>query len=73
MGFVFYECPVCFPNEWVKNIYPITNQSVAELYALTLKQKARIEQLGIKYVCIWEHKFQQALKMDWDILSKLRT
>ena len=39
--------------------HPLTKQSLAELYALTLKKKAYLENLGMKYVCIWDHEFQK--------------
>ncbi len=40
----------------------MTKQSLKELYALTQKKKSYIENLGMKYVCVWEHEFQQQRK-----------
>ena len=39
--------------------HPLTKQSLTELYTLTMKKKAYLENLGMKYVCIWEHEFQK--------------
>ena len=58
-GCVFHGCPVCFPDKREDTYHPLTNQSLNELYALTLKKKAYLEQLGMKYVCIWDHDFKK--------------
>ena len=51
-GCVFHGCEVCFPVDREQTKHPYTGQSMSELYALTLKKKAYIERLGMKYVCI---------------------
>ena len=38
--------------------HPLTKQSLTELYVLTFKKKAYLENLGMKYVYIWDHEFQ---------------
>ncbi|XP_060572998.1 uncharacterized protein LOC132730933 [Ruditapes philippinarum] len=58
-GCVFHACLVCFPDNREETRHPLTKQSFNELYALTMKKKAYIEQLGMKYVCIWEHEFKK--------------
>ena len=52
-------CPDCFWDNREDTYYPLTKQSLTELYALTMKKKAYLENLGIKYVCIWDHEFQK--------------
>ncbi len=58
-GCVFHACPTCFPDDREEKVHPLTNQSLKELYALTQKKRKYIEGLGMKYVCVWEHEFQQ--------------
>ncbi len=58
-GCVFHGCPVCFPVDREETVHPMTKQSLKELYALTQKKKSYIENLGMKYVCVWEHEFQE--------------
>ena len=58
-GCVFHGCHVCFPDSREDTYHPLTNQSLNELYALTMKKKAHLETLGMKYVCIWDHDFKQ--------------
>jgi G:T-mismatch repair DNA endonuclease (very short patch repair protein) len=58
-GCIFHGCPDCFADSREETRHPLTNQSLNELYALTLKKKAYIEQLGMKYVCIWDHEFKK--------------
>ena len=57
-GCIFHGCPDCFQDNREETRHPLTHQSLDELYALTLKKKAYIEQLGMKYVCIWDHEFK---------------
>ena len=49
----------CLSDNRGDTYYPLTNQSLKQLYALTLKKKAYTEQLGMNYVCIWDHEFQK--------------
>ena len=58
-GCVFNGCPECFSDNREDTYHPLTKQSLKELYALTLKKKAYIKQLGMNYVCIWDHEFQK--------------
>lgn len=50
------ESSMVAPNVILKNsktrTIALTNQSLKELYALTLKKIAYIEQLGMNYVCV---------------------
>lgn len=55
-GCIFYGCPDCFKDYRKESRHPLTNQSL--VYSLTLRKKAYINQLGMKYVCIWDHKFK---------------
>ena len=55
----FHGCPECFSDNREDTYHPLTKQSLKELYALTLKKKAYIKQLGMNYVCIWDHEFQK--------------
>ena len=58
-GCVFHGCPVCFSDNHKDRYHPLTKQSLSELYALTMKKKAYLENLGMKYACIWDHEFQK--------------
>ena len=58
-GCVTHGCPDCFSDNGEDTYHPLTKQSLTELYALTMKKKAYLENLGMKYVCIWDHKFQK--------------
>ena len=58
-GCVFHGCPVCFPDNRQDTHHQLTKQSLSELHALTMKKKAYLENLGMKYVCIWDHEFQK--------------
>ena len=66
-GCVFHACPTCFPDDREERVHPLTNQSLKELYALTQKKRAYIEGLGMKYVCVWEHEFQEQLQNNPDL------
>ena len=58
-GCVFHGCPECFSDNREDTYHPLTKQSLKELYALTLKKKAYLKQLGMNYVCIWDHEFKK--------------
>ena len=58
-GCIFHGCPVCFSDSREETYHPLTHQSLNELYALTLKKKAHLENLGMKYICIWDHDFKK--------------
>ena len=59
-GCVFHGCPVCFSDNREDTYHPLTKQSLSELYALTMKKKTYLQNLGMKYVCIWDHEFQKS-------------
>ena len=61
-GCVYHGCPRCFPEDTEETKHPLTQQSMSELYALTMKKKSYIESLGMKYVCIWEHEFRETYR-----------
>ena len=58
-GCITHGCPDCFSDNREDTYHPLTKQSLNELYALIMKKKAYLENLGMKYVCIWEHEFQK--------------
>ena len=58
-GCMFHGCPVCFSDNREDTYHPLIKQSLSELYALTIKKKAYLQNLGMKYVCIWDHEFQK--------------
>lgn len=63
-GCLFHGCDTCFATDRGTTKTKRTRQSLHELYTLTWKQKKRVQELGFKYVSIWEHEFKQMLKMD---------
>ena len=65
-GCLWHGCPTCYPDRAVKA--PRTNQSLDELYALTLiKKKVLTEELRYDYVCIWEHDWLTRMRDDPDV------
>ena len=58
-GFVLHGCQVCFSDNSDITYRPLTKQSLVEWYALTMKTKAYLEYLGMKYVCIRDHEFHK--------------
>jgi hypothetical protein len=58
-GCILHGCPDCFPDNRDETCHPLTNQSMNELFAWTLKKKSHLKSLGMKYVCIWDHDFQK--------------
>ena len=67
-GCPYHGCKTCYPEDRVSTKHPRTNQSMEELYTLTMKKKTHLETLGYKYVYIWEHEFHQQLKQD-DVMT----
>ncbi|MES9881304.1 MAG: DNA polymerase, partial [Sedimenticola sp.] len=63
-GCLWHGCPTCFPDERKTSKAPRTSQSMNELYALTLENKRVIEEMGYKYVQIWEHEFHEKIEKD---------
>ena len=61
-GCIYHGCPRCFPEDREETKHPMTQQSMSELYALTMKKKSYIESLGMKYVCMWEHEFRETYR-----------
>ena len=46
-GCVTHGCPDCFSDNREDTYHPLTKQSLTELYALTMKKKAYLENLGM--------------------------
>ena len=61
-GCFYHGCKLCFPNQRRQIKLPRTNQSLEELFALTLKREQCIRFLGFEQVTIWEHEFNQLLQ-----------
>jgi hypothetical protein len=72
-GCAYHGCPVCFPHDREETMHPFTAQSMSELHALTLKKKAYIQGLGMRYECIWEHDFQQQCKSNAQLSDFIKT
>ena len=71
-GCVYHGCPRCFPEDREEMKHPLTQQSMSELYALTMKKKSYIESLGMKYVCMWEHEFRETYRNDPELRHNLQ-
>lgn len=63
-GCIWHGCPTCFPTDRKTTKSPRTNQSMDELYALTMDKKRTIIQMGYRYKCIWEHTFMAQIQND---------
>ncbi len=72
-GCLFHGCRKCFSDNREDTRHPLTSQSLDELYALTLKKKAYIERLGMKYVCIWDHDFQKRKNQNAELKQFVQT
>lgn len=60
-GCFWHGCHTCFPNQRHQTKLPRTNQSVEELWVLTLK-KQYIKSQGMKLVSIWGYEFNEMLQ-----------
>ena len=65
-GCLWHGCSTCYPDRTVK--VPKTNQSLDQLYALTMiKKKVLTEDLRFKYVCIWEHDWTKLVSENTEV------
>ena len=56
-GCVWHGCKTCFPEDRQKIKHPHSDQSMEELYALTMMKKQTCLDLGYKFESIWEHEW----------------
>lgn len=61
-GCFYHGCRSCFPNRRYQLRSPRTNQSMEELYTLTLKRNQYLQSEGFKIVSVWEHEFRDLLQ-----------
>ena len=61
-GCLFHGCKLCYPSQRRQIKLPRTNQSLEELWALTMKREQSIHSHGFEQVTIWEHEFNQLLR-----------
>ena len=59
---LFHGCQTCYPNERYTTKLPGSKQSLQQLYFLTEKKRKVLCNLGMTYVCKWDHEFQDDLK-----------
>ncbi|XP_062620655.1 uncharacterized protein LOC134282247 [Saccostrea cucullata] len=60
-GCVFHGCPSCFPEDRNYTKHPSTNQTIKELYDMTINREKEPKNLGYSMVTIWEHQFKYQL------------
>ena len=53
-GCLFHGCPECYPRSETKN--PITHQTMAQLYDITLARLRTLRKGGYRVVEMWEHE-----------------
>ena len=58
-GCFLHGCPICFSRSTVN---PVSQLTMAELYAQTMEKKQYIESEGYSYKCIWECQFKSELE-----------
>lgn len=63
-GCYWHGCPICFPTQRQQLKHIRTKHSMNELLTMTLKKRDYIQSLGMKYVYIWEHDFENLLKQN---------
>ena len=61
-GCFWHGCKICYSNQRQQTKVPRTDQSMEELYTLTLKREQCICSLGFEHVSIWEHEFNKLLR-----------
>ena len=71
-GCVYCGCPGCFPKDREETKHSLIQQSMSELYALTMKKKTYIKRLGMKYVCMWEQEFRETYQNDPELRHYLQ-
>jgi hypothetical protein len=71
-GCLWHICPTCYPYDRKTLKHPRTNQSMEELYTLTMKKKQHLQSLGYKYVGIWEHEFADLVKTNANVSDYVR-
>ena len=72
-GCRYHGCMKCFPEDRQEIKDPHTNQSLDELYALTLKKKRYLQDQGMRYIEMWEHDFKQQLATDENLQAFVET
>lgn len=70
---MFHGCHTCFPNDRRTTIHPVTRHSMNELYYMTKKKKDVLLALGYRYESIWEHEFNQQLKLNMSVKEFVNT
>jgi len=60
-GCFWHGCPTCYPVDRSRVKHPRTQQSMNELFALTIKKEV-LKSLGYTVITKWEHEFLQDLK-----------
>ena len=69
---MFHGCPVCFTENREETYHPLTKESLAELYMLIMKKKAYLENLGMTYVCIWDHEFKKIKNQNAELMQFIK-
>ena len=52
-GCFWHGCPTCYKVDRTKIKHPVTQQSMSELYALTVKKRKHLHYLGYRVVTKW--------------------
>ena len=72
MGVSFTDALNVFPEDGEERKHPLMQQSMSELYVLTMKKKSYIESLGMKCMCMWKHKFRETYQIDPELRHYLQ-
>ena len=70
--FIFREVDTTAVNR-EDTVLPLTNQSIAERYALTVKKEIYLKQHGYKYIAIWECAFDHGVNSSVDMQTFLQS
>ncbi|XP_046582182.1 uncharacterized protein LOC124289622 [Haliotis rubra] len=61
-GCMFHGCRACYPHNRDTTVLPRTQQSLSELYALTMKRNEFWKSQGYNLVTLWEHEFTEKVR-----------
>ena len=71
LGCLWHGCNGCFPHQRQRNYGARADRSLEELYDATLAKLKRLQEAGFRVKSVWEHEWQQRVKNNLDLQSKM--
>jgi G:T-mismatch repair DNA endonuclease (very short patch repair protein) len=66
-GCLFHGCWSCYPHSRKSIKYPLTGQSMDELYRITQKKRKALEMGGFRYIEKWECEFRKDIQSNQEL------